>query len=221
MTDYIIGIVLMIALLGVCYRFARPYFHSYMRQRDYRRILKAVGAFYKHGNPYLIAKEARKNDPDDSLIYGEIDICALLDLLDYIKPTEKDVFYDLGSGAGKTLMATQMRYPYLKVCGIERLQGLHDLAEEIGQSHPPPHPLFINDDFLNVDFSEATILLINATAFSPATWEPMLAKLAQLKSGTKVIVTSKTLPPPGFIARFGAMEKMSWGLCTTRIYEKV
>ncbi len=221
MIEYIIGIILFVALLGICYRLTKPYYLIHRRQRDYRRILQTVAALYQQENPYIIAKEARNHEPDDSLIYGEIDLCALLDLLDHIKPTSNDTLYDLGSGAGKALVAAKLRYPNMEVVGIEYLQPLHDLAEEIGQSFPPPHATYKNDNFLTADFSEATILLVNATAYSPATWEPLLVKLQALKQGTKIIVTSKELPSPAFVQCYGAMEKMSWGLCTTRIYEKL
>jgi len=221
MTEYIIGTLLIILLLGIGYRLTKPHYLSFQRQKNYRRILPVVEAFYKRENPYLLSKNVRPDDANDNLIYGEIDLCALLDLLDHIKPTVLDVFYDLGSGSGKVLMATQLRYPKMKVVGIELLQPLHDLAEEIGQSHPPPRPTFICGNFLTYDFSDATILLINATAFSPALWDRLVARLQTFKQGTKIIVTSKKAPATGFIQRYGAMEKMSWGLCTTRIYEKL
>jgi hypothetical protein len=221
MIEYIIGTVLIVALLSIGYRLAKPYYLDLLRQRDYRRILQMVTAFYQQENPYIIAQEAKSDEPDDSLIYGEIDLCALLDLLAHIKPTANDIFYDLGSGAGKALMAAKLRYPAMKVVGIECLAPLHDLAEEIGQSFPPPHAAYRNENFLTADFNEATILLVNATAYSATTWEPLLIKLQELKQGTKIIVMSKKLPSPVFIQRYGAMEKMSWGLCTTRIYEKL
>jgi hypothetical protein len=221
MIEYLISTVLIIALLGICYRFANRYYLSYLRRHHYSRILQTVNAVYQQKNTHFLAQQAREDHSNDSFIYGEIDVCTLLDLLAYIKPTANDIFFDLGSGAGKALVATKLRYPNMKVVGIECLQPLHDFAEETGQSFPAPHALYLNEDFLTADFSEATILLVNATAYSTATWKPLLTRLQALKSGTKIIVTSKKLPSTGFIQRYGAMEKMSWGLCTTRIYEKL
>ena len=53
-------------------------------------------------------------------------------LLEYIKPQPGDIFYDLGCGAGKPLLAASLAYPDLKVCkGIELLKGLSYIAEEV------------------------------------------------------------------------------------------
>jgi len=177
--------------------------------------------FYQQDNPYLIAKAAKEKHDNDSLTYGEIDTVALLDLLARLKPTAQDVFYDLGSGLGKAVFAAKFCHPQMRAIGIERQAELHDLAEKIGHSKAPPHAKYICDDFLNVDISDATIILINATAFNGELWEALLAKLKALKPMTKIIITSKKLPSSDFIKRYGAMEKMNWGLCTTHIYEKI
>ena len=40
-------------------------------------------------------------------------------------PKAGDVFYDLGCGTGKPLIAASLGYPNLKVCrGIELIEGL-------------------------------------------------------------------------------------------------
>lgn len=220
MIQTLIGTLLVIVLIVACYKLLKPYYDANKRHRDYSQIVKTIDTLYKQSNPYLIAKEARTEYQGDSLTYGEISLCTLLDLLALIKPTTHDCFYDLGSGSGKAVMAVKLRYPQMEVVGIERVQALHDLAEEIGQSVPPPHAKYLCEDFLTTDLANATILLVNATAFMPDVWEPLLVKLLSLKAGTKVIVTSKLLPAEAFIMRYGALEKMSWGPANTYIYEK-
>lgn len=220
MIQILIGALLVIVLIVACYKLLKPYYDAKKRHQDYSQILKIINTLYKQSNPYLLAKEAQTQYQGNSLTYGEISLCTLLDLLALIKPTTHDCFYDLGSGSGKAVIATKLRYPQMEVVGIERIQSLHDLAEEIGQGVPPPHAQFRCEDFLSADLRDATILLINATAFLPDVWEPLLVKLLYLKSGTKVIVTSKLLPAEAFIMRYGALEKMSWGAANTYIYEK-
>lgn len=220
MTPILVGTLLVTVLIVLTYMLLKPYYYAHKRHRQYRQILKTVNALYQQTNPYLIAKQAQGEYHGDSLTYGEIDLCTLLDLLAMIKPTLHDHFLDLGSGSGKAVLTVKLRYPQLAVWGIERIQALHDLAEEVGQSIPPPHAHYLCDDFLTYDISHASILLINATAFLPDVWEPLLVKLLALKAGTKIIITSKQLPAEAFIAHFGALEKMSWGHANTYIYEK-
>lgn len=220
MIQTLIGTLLVIVLIVLAYMLIKPYYYARKRHHEYSQILQIVNVLYKQSNPYLIAKEAQNHYQGDSLTYGEISLCALLDLLALIKPTVNDRFYDLGSGSGKAVVTVKLRYPKMDVVGIERVQALHFLAEEIGQSIPPPHAKFLCEDFLTTDLGDATILLINATAFLPDVWEPLLVKLLALKAGTKIILTSKQLPHEAFIAHFGALEKMSWGHANTFIYEK-
>ena len=66
------------------------------------------------------------------LTYGEVVPMHFIPLLEYVKPTAGDIFYDLGCGAGKPLLVASLAYPDLKVCkGIELLQGLTDIAEQV------------------------------------------------------------------------------------------
>ena len=53
-------------------------------------------------------------------------------LLDYAKPQPGEVFWDLGCGAGRPLIAASLAFPQLKVVrGIELLGKLSTLADEI------------------------------------------------------------------------------------------
>ncbi|HRE32268.1 MAG TPA: hypothetical protein PLD88_09875 [Candidatus Berkiella sp.] len=220
MQQIIIGILLTTLFLLGCYKLLRPFILEQLRRYHYRKILQRIAILYQSHNPYLIAQAAKTEHSDENLTYGEIELCAFLDLLAQINPTQQDILYDLGSGAGKAVIAAKLRYPALTVKGIERLEPLCRLAQVV----TPPDitkTYYINNDFLEIDFSEATILFINATGFSQTLWEPLVSKLLQLKAGTKIILTSKTLPDTSFTQRYAGMEKMNWGLCSTYIYEKI
>jgi len=41
------------------------------------------------------------------------------------------VFYDLGSGAGKGVLAASLLHPFDKCCGIELLESLHEMGLEL------------------------------------------------------------------------------------------
>lgn len=198
-------------------------FSSIFRKIKYRRILHTIGELYHRDNPFMIAKAARPDTLSD-FYYGEIDLCAFLDLLAMTHPQPNAIFYDLGSGCGKTLFAAKLAYPRLEVRGIELVADLHALGSqklvEYLSLNKKFHLQFICDDLLQQDFTDANILFINATAYSVPTWEQINSKLLNLKTGTKIIITSKTLPQTHFIPYYSGMEQMSWGLTSTYIYVK-
>ena len=57
---------------------------------------------------------------------------------------------------------------------------------------------FICGNFFNFDISDATLIFINATAFSIDQWINFYDFFDHLSSGTRIIVTSHTLPDDRF-----------------------
>lgn len=226
---------LYLLLLAVClfglFPFVKKIILNYLRKKRYLQILKDLDLLFRHTNPFLISKQHRYKTkaPLEDLHYGEINFCALLDLMDIIKPQHQNLFYDLGSGSGKSAFAVKLRYPSLDVKGIELIPQLHEIAEQKLHEYLDKHGhnkdsfglRFICDNLLNQNFSDGDIIFINATAYSRDTWTQILHKLIQLKRGAKIIITSKTLPAPTFIKRYQGMELMSWGFTSTYIYEKI
>lgn len=228
--DILYIFALFISLL-MFFPIVKKIFLNWRRKKKYTQILKTLNALFADVNPFQISKEARQHIkvPTSDLHYGEIDTCALLDLMDIVKPSGQGLFYDLGSGSGKTALAVKLKHPTLVVKGIELVPALHAIAEQKLFEYLEKETLdakrfglsFICDNLLNQNFSDADIIFINATAYSANTWEQILYKLVQLKRGAKIIITSKTLPSPTFTKTYQGMELMSWGLTSTYIYEKI
>ncbi len=204
-----------ILFVAIAYLFTSP-IKSFVRNRKYRQILTAVHTCFQDVDAFSISKNARSNSVSEDLYYGEVNLCALLDLMALVKPKPQEVFYDLGAGCGKTMMAVKLKYPFLQVKGIELIEDLYTIAV---QKLPLDFTL-ICGDYLNQNFLDADILFINATGFSCATWDKLVTTLMQLKSGTRIILTSKTLPCPPFVKKTQGLERMSWGYASTTIYEK-
>lgn len=224
-TDYIalflflVGILMLIPLIKVIW-------DSYKRKKTYLHILDTLHTLYQDTNPYEILKNSEMSTNTEH-VYGEIETVALLDLLAKINPKANELCYDLGSGSGKTLLAIKLCYPLLQVKGIEQSHALNHLAQEKYQQYLQHQGKvetdfqisYISQDFIHYPYWDADILFINATALQ-ATWPQILGKLLQLKPGARVIITSKTLPDEFFNQLYQGMEKMSWGLTSTYIYEK-
>ena len=66
--------------------------------------------------------------------YGEIDFFSFGKLLENCFPKENEVYWDLGCGAGKRLVAASLYFPFLQVKGVEYLPNLYLLCLEATQA---------------------------------------------------------------------------------------
>lgn len=87
---FILLLVCFIALIP----FVKKILRNFHRKRKYTAILKEINFLFQEIDAFKVAKDARikyeKSLTD--LYYGEIDICALLDLLDIASPPQQCVF---------------------------------------------------------------------------------------------------------------------------------
>ncbi len=186
---------------------------------------------YKGINTSKISKQERirLGIDDDAFTYGEIEFLPFYTVLDKVKPQANDIFYDLGSGAGKAVFVAASFFNIKKAYGIELLPELFQLAnaqmskaEHLANVHSQnmSDVEFIQDDFLNTDISNGDIVFINATCLSYPSWEKLLTKLISLKKGSRVIVTTKKIQHESFQVISQTSEVMSWGLNSVNIYQK-
>jgi precorrin-6B methylase 2 len=200
---------------------------------------KLLKTLYGHFNAERVSQRDRKiyKKDEDAFTYGEIVFLSFILVLDKVKPQPGEVFYDLGSGSGKAVFAAALAFPFSRCCGVELLPGLHRLAQaqiskaralvQINNASPETllakidHVEFVQADMLDVDFKEADVIFINATCLHQLTWAAMVEKLVKLKTGSRVIVTSKKLVHPEFVLLSEGMELMSWGMNSLRVYVKV
>lgn len=189
-------------------------------QPHYQQIFKNVDGF-------ALSRHARAAGDAIEYTYGEIDFFSFVALLSLTKPTNNTIFYDLGSGIGKAVIACAMVFNVKKSCGIELFDELHQAAVSQQQLlHQLPcyntrSIDFIHGDFLHIDFSDATLVFINATAFFGETWSSIHQHLCKLKPGTLIITTSKKLPANRFTVKTQTTVKMSWGLVSAYIHQRI
>jgi SAM-dependent methyltransferase len=153
------------------------------------------------------------------LTYGEFSIPVLFDLINTLPKFDQVKFYDIGSGAGKSALAVKLYRPEWHVTGIEYLPELHEIAIKHGQGHPGLH--FVCGDFLQHDFNDGNVVMINATAFNGDIWDQLHEKVLNVPTGTFVIITSKPLSETSFKKHYEGLHEMSWGFTSTYIYEKM
>jgi SAM-dependent methyltransferase len=171
---------------------------------------------------------ADKSNPlhgSSSLIYGEIrdlesmeHVLAVLREHDFLPSQHECVFYDVGSGSGKVVIAAALLYPF-KVCrGIEILSSLHNIGL-IAQKHyrkffaVPAVELFLGSilDRTCCDWTDGDVVFANSTCFHDDLFRDMASIAQHLKIGSVMITLSQSLPAwTGFELFAETRENMSW-----------
>lgn len=132
--------------------------------------------------------------------YGEITYDSLKALLDDLKLTHEDVFYDLGSGVGKVVIQVFLDTPVKKSVGIELSPTRYGHAQGI-KNHLKNQNLiangrsleFHNKDIAQAPIDDATVAYLCSTCFSDDLMKKLTDKFGQLQKGARVI-TLKPLP---------------------------
>ena len=184
---------------------------------------------YANVNCFMISKEARKEQDAFEYVYGEIEFTSFIALLGLCHPDSSTVFYDLGSGTGKAVLACAMVFSVKKSCGIEFFAPLHQAAEAQQQQLKKitDYTLksnsikFYQGNFLSKNFNEASLIFINATAFFGETWSALCERLEQTNAKTVIITTSKALPASGFQLLKVTKVRMSWGFVDAFIHQNL
>lgn len=185
-------------------------------------------SLFKEYNGYHISQQGRRHHDAIDYTYGEIEFVPFLALLSLTHPTEETVFYDLGSGLGKAIVACALAFPVKECIGIELIGELHNSAEQIRQKlasiegyAPIAQKIhYIAGDFLHVDLNKATLIFINSTTILNPTWEQLVAKLNLLPNLNTVISTSKPLFSEHFELSKSTKIQMSWGVVAVFIQHR-
>lgn len=177
---------------------------------------------------FALSREARATQDSMEYVYGEIIFEPFIALLSLCKPDSSTVFYDLGSGTGKAVLASVMVFPIHKSYGIELFSSLHQtglLQQQSLKSIPEYKEKadcieFKNENFLNTNLKDATIIFINSTTFFGKTWNTLSKHLEQINPGCMVISTSKPLHSKGFVTLHKTKVAMSWGVVSAFIQKR-
>ncbi len=183
---------------------------------------------YTDANGFMLSQNARHVHDAMEYAYGEIEFLSFIALLSLTNPNKNTVFYDLGSGTGKAVLACSMVFPICKSIGIELFPELYldsckrrdQLAAMKNYAEQTKKIQFILGDFLKVNLDDATLVFINSTAFFGPTWEKLCAKLDHLPHLNTVITTSKTLSSTHFTVTTRTKVEMSWGVVFAYVHTR-
>jgi precorrin-6B methylase 2 len=202
----------------------------------YDRSLTVFRKLYEDINSFKLSIQERqqKNIFDSRFTYGEVVFYSFVRILEVAEPKQDEIFYDLGSGAGKAVFIAALVFDFSKVCGIEIIDNLYQLSNRLLQkleAMPERQELmpykkfnieFIHSNFFEYNISEANIVFLNATCWRGEALDTIIIKLLELKKGARIILVTASLENiGGFQLKYSNLHLMSWGLSTVRIYQRI
>lgn len=202
---------------------------------DLQNALHIFNTLYSDINGYSLSTQGRAQITSGSkaFTYGEINPEAFYKILKEVVSPSQQVFYDLGSGTGKAVILATLLFDFQKSIGIEYLEPLEKAAEgvlarykrEIEPTLPDKkqkqEAVFVNEDFLQYDFSDGDIIFTHSTCFPEELWTALIKKCEQLKKGTVLITVTRTVDSPFFEEMKSQEYGMGWGRATVHFYRKV
>ncbi|OQR94431.1 hypothetical protein ACHHYP_01272 [Achlya hypogyna] len=194
----------------------------------YDRVYRHISSDYGKE----LSMQARKDTEYDTTqhVYGEIAFLPFADILHSITPDlpqNNAVFYDLGSGVGKAVVAAALLHPFHKSVGIEVLKPLVDFAygrkEKLAQEFDSiaDSISFVAGSFFDHSWGDGDLVFSHSTCFSPAMWERISKQAEQLKQGAYFVSVSHVLQSPLFEVLRTMVVTMSWGSCTVYIHRRM
>ena len=149
---------------------------------------------------------------EKSFTYGEIDFTSfyrvLRDIPDWTN--KRGVFYDLGSGTGRAVVAARVLCDFSVCKGIELLPGLHSEASSISQiycksSHCFSQYFGISTDMqfysqsiTEYDWEDGDVVFANSTCFSDFLMKSISEQAERVKKDTLFISFTKPLQSDQF-----------------------
>lgn len=184
---------------------------------------------YANVDGFQLSQCARAENDAMEYVYGEIDFESFIALLSLCKPDSNSIFYDLGSGIGKAVLACAMVFDVRKSYGVELFENLHHCAktQQMRLAAIPEYTVksrniyFQQGDFRTISLSDANIVFINASAFFGEFWTDTSRHLEELPPGALVISTSKALVSKAFETQHITVVTMSWGVVSVYIQQRL
>lgn len=165
----------------------------------------------------------------DSLhIYGEVLYPTLSDIFSILRKRNLlsggEIFYDLGSGIGKAVVAASLLHNFSKCCGIELVRSLFEISGKVKENYEKAgtgaghgtRVEFFNADILEFDWSDCDVFFINSTCFD----EDFMRRVGEKASrkGVVGISTSKRMDKSKWRLIETSKKPMSWGNASVFIH---
>ncbi len=198
------------------------------RRLDLNRHHQIHQKLFKQVDGFKLSLQARQGKDAIEYVYGEIKFIPFIALLSLVKLDSNTVFYDLGSGSGRAVLACAMVFKIKKCCGIEMFEALHQVScqqkerlYQLSSYHEKARAIqFYHHDFLSHDLSDATLIFASSTAFLGESWERLNQQFEKLEKCHTIITISKPLSCPAYSLIRSVSVEMSWGVVIAYIHQR-
>jgi len=205
--------------------------------RRYEEIKPIYDKVFKNLNGYGISlfekTQREKLDPIfKDVLYGEVSLEVLYAL--YVLPPVSDylhkarVFYDLGSGIGNAVISSYLTGVFDRCVGVELLDTLYAASLEAKKNlekidkNSNGHIRFVHDNILNVDFSDADVLLFCCPTKDETIRKKMEEKFTMLKAGSIIMSLIHVIEDKNNFELLNAkLVRVAWGETPLMIYRRI
>ncbi len=163
-----------------------------------------IDRMYQSITGFKIPKEEKVQlkEAGASSTYGEILFDSLKIILDDLQLTDQDVFYDLGSGVGKSVVQVFLTTPVKKAVGIElsptrcaRARQAEQILKKEDKVPLDKEFSLCEGNFLETDLNDATIIYMGSTCYQSELMQAITEKLSAVPAQNNLrIVSLKKLP---------------------------
>ena len=145
----------------------------------------------------LINQDTQQRVQKRDLTYGTLSTQGVQQLLRHIPMSERDIFIDLGSGAGGATAQIFCSSRISRAIGVELSEQRDALVPVRALKGGGRELSFRHANMFDVDLSEATIIFTNSIIFADETIRQLVAKLERECVPGAVILSSRMLQPFG------------------------
>lgn len=204
--------------------------------KKYEEIKPIYDKIFQNLNGYgisLLEKEQREKKEGifRDVLYGEVSLELLYAL--YVLPPINEyigkakIFYDLGSGIGNAVISSYLTGIFDKCIGIELLDTLYETSLKAHKKlididkSAKNNVKFIHDNILNVNFSDADIILFCCPTKDENLRKEMEKKFKSLKKGTIIMsLIHKIENENDFELLNAKLVRVAWGETPLMVYIK-
>jgi hypothetical protein len=173
------------------------------------KAIQVVEMLYKNIHTFSFSFKGREEQKleGSQFVYGEITPAAFYAFISKANPKPGEIFFDLGSGAGKAVILAYLAFDFAESNGIELVNSLYDASVVLKETLPQLNIMkdelddlknksisFLNGSVTEISCQHADIIYMNCTTWSEDTLDVLFNKqFSQLRPGTRILSVDKCI----------------------------
>lgn len=187
----------------------------FFSQWELRKVDRALMRHYFYPNQFWIAlTEGLKVERPETLYrltYGETTWFGISSMLNQVKASSSDVFYDLGCGTGRNVFFARIQYG-MRATGVDLIHSFVNYANQVVQQFQLSQIQFLEQNIFATPLHEATVVFVTANCYDQQTMGQLIQRFEDLPMGARVISTHRSIPSPRLRITGSQRLPFSWGV---------